>query len=64
MQRLRQVTNICCIGRFEGIWPVRAIVGARIDGACPKPWKLRIPRTDFSGPQQMGFCENSTKYER
>ena len=62
MQRLRQVTSICCIGRSEEIWPITTTVGASVDGACPKPWELRIPRTDFSGPQQMGLCENSTKF--
>ena len=58
---LRQVTNIHCIGGFEGIGPITATEGARMDAACPKPWELRIPRTDFSAPQQMGLCENSIK---
>jgi hypothetical protein len=49
MQRLRHVTNICCIGRSEEIWPIQATVGARVDGACPKPWELRIPRKTFQG---------------
>ena len=25
-----------------------------MDGSCPKSWELRIPRTVFLGPQQMG----------
>jgi hypothetical protein len=52
--QVRQVTNSHCIGRFEGIWLITATVGARVDGACLKLWELRIPRTAFSGPQQMG----------
>jgi hypothetical protein len=52
--KVRQVTNVHCIGSFEGIWPITTTEGARVDGACPKPWEFRIPRTAFSGPQQMG----------
>jgi hypothetical protein len=51
---IRQVTNVHCIGSFEGIWPITTTEGARVDGACPKQWELRIPRTEFSEPQQMG----------
>jgi len=53
------VTNICCIGRFEEIWPITATVGARVDGACPKPWELRIPRTDFSGPHKWDYVKTA-----
>jgi hypothetical protein len=52
--QVRQVTNIHCIGRFEGIWLITATVGATVDGACVKLWELRIPRTALSGPQQIG----------
>jgi len=47
--KVRQVTNVHCIGSFEGIWPITTTEGARVDGACPKPWELRIPRTAFQG---------------
>jgi hypothetical protein len=61
---VRQVTNVHFIGSFEGVWPITTTEGARVDGACPNRWELRIPRTDFSGPQQMGLCENSTNSGR
>jgi len=48
--KVRQVTNVHCIGSFEGIWLITTTEGARVDGACPKPWELRIPKTHFSGP--------------
>ena len=48
------MTNIHCIGNFEGIWPITTTEGARGDRACPKPWGLRIPKTALSEPQQMG----------
>ena len=51
---VRQVTNVHCIGSFEGIWQITATEGARGDCACPKEWELRIPRIAFSGPQQKG----------
>jgi len=47
------MTNVHCIGSFEGIWPITTTKGARVDGACPKSWDLRIPKKAFSGPQQM-----------
>jgi len=42
------------------MWPITTTEGARVNVACPKPWELRIPRTAFSGPQQMG--EVKTKH--
>jgi hypothetical protein len=57
--KVRQVTNVHCIGNFEKIWPITTTESAMVDGAFPKKWELRIPRTAFRGPQQMVLCENS-----